>query len=119
MHVFIEREEAGEIGGGDSGALIDQQTVERGDVRFAGGTGGIRDRAAFQRFANELRIVDRRHADRGDEGADLRDDAQKALFRQPPEHFAHRGAAEAIGVANPGFGQRVTRAQLATHDPAM
>ena len=72
--------------------------------------------AAFQGFADELAVADGGEVDRGDIGADLRHDAQQALFQQAAQDLAHRGAADGVLFGQPGFRQALARRHPATDD---
>ena len=119
VHGLVQGEEGREVLPPHRDVLVlqeDAQHVERAVGRLVRGIG---DGPAFQRLAHELAVVDGGNVDRGDEGADLRDDAQEAVLAQAPEYFAHGGAAEAVALGDLGFGQGLAGAEFAVHDLAV
>jgi hypothetical protein len=64
------------------------------------------DDPALEGLAHEMRVADRLHVDAGDEGPDLGNRLEQAVLGQPLEGLAHRCAAHAVVLGDPGLGQR-------------
>jgi hypothetical protein len=109
VHCLVEGEELEVIGGADGALLGVDLAPQRSQLGGGGAFGSQTDGATFQRLANELAAGNVGEADRRDERADLRHDAQQTLLRQMLEHFTNRRAADAVLFGDPGFRQRLPR----------
>src|SRR4051794_16773659 len=95
MQQIVEDVERAGVGGVAGGLLARDDRAELDDVGAVRALGGQADCGALERLAQELRVVDSGHADRADEGAELRDDLDELVVAQARERLADGGPADA------------------------